>query len=60
MGNDVKKIIKRVLLVVAAILILFLAVALFYYYPMLTMPSVKTGQIPDTNVITVDAMSMGK
>ena len=52
-----KKIIKRVLLVIGAIFIFLVSTGLSYYYPMLVMPPVKTGKVPDTNVSTVNAMS---
>jgi glyoxylase-like metal-dependent hydrolase (beta-lactamase superfamily II) len=52
-----KKIIRRVLLVVGVIVILFVGIGLYYYYPMLAMPRVEAGQIPDTNVYIANAMS---
>ena len=52
-----KKIGKRVLFVILAIIILLIIPGLYYYYPMIMMPPVKTDQVPDTNVYTVDAMS---
>lgn len=52
-----KKTVKRILLIASALLILLIGIGLVYYFPMLTMPSVETGQIPDTNVYTVNAMS---
>jgi len=52
-----KKIIKRVLLVLGAIFIFLVSTGLSYYYPMLVMPPVKTGKVPDTNVYTANAMS---
>jgi len=52
-----KKIIRRVLLVIGAVVILFIGVGLYYYYPMLTMPRVVAGQVPNTNVYIANAMS---
>jgi glyoxylase-like metal-dependent hydrolase (beta-lactamase superfamily II) len=52
-----KKNIKWVLLVIATIVVLFLGFGLYYYYPMLAMPSVKPGQVFNTNIYTVNAMS---
>jgi len=48
---------KLLLLVIAGILILLVMAGLYYYYPMLIMPPVETGLIPNTNVYTVNAMS---
>ena len=52
-----KKYTKRVLFVVLAIFIVFVIISLFYYYPMLVMPSVETGKVTDTNIYTVNAWS---
>jgi glyoxylase-like metal-dependent hydrolase (beta-lactamase superfamily II) len=52
-----KKNIKRVLLVIATIVVLLLGLGLYYYYPMLAMPSVKSGQEFNTNIYTANAMS---
>ena len=51
-----KKNVKKVIVVIAAIVILLVGVGLFYYYPMLIMPSVKTSKIPNTDIYTVNAM----
>ena len=44
-------------MVIVAIVILLAGVGLFYYYPMLLMPSVEIGRIPNTDIYTVNAMS---
>ena len=51
-----KKKLKKVLMVIIATVILFLGVGLIYYYPMLLMPSVETGRVPNTDIYTVNAM----
>jgi len=52
-----KRVIKKILLVIAVIFILLLGFVLYYCWTMLTMPSVETGKIPDTNAYSVNAVS---
>ena len=52
-----KRYFKRVLVFIAAFLILLLGAGLLYYYPMLIMPSVKTGRVPNADIYTANAMS---
>ena len=42
-------------MVIVIIVILLVVVVLFYYYPMLIMPSVETGKIPNINIYAVNA-----
>ena len=52
-----KKNIKRTLLIIGIIFIVFVGFGLYYYFPMLLMPRIETGQIPNTNIYTLNAMS---
>jgi len=51
------KIKKRILLIIVIVFVLFAGVTSIYYYPMIIMPRVETGQVPNTNVYSANAMS---
>ena len=48
-----KKIIKRILLILAVIFALLMTVVLIYYSPIFSMNSIETGQIANTNIYAV-------
>lgn len=52
-----KRVIKRVLFTIVIAVTLLIGAGLYYYYPMLTMPPVKMGQVSNTNIYIADAMS---
>ena len=48
-----KKIIKRVLMVIAIVFLLIIGLGLLYYFPMFLMKPAPTGQIANTNIYTI-------
>ena len=48
-----KKVIKRILIIIAAIFILILGLGLYYYFPMFFMKPAPTGQIANADIYTI-------